>query len=131
MAMPGNIMRSIENYVHLGSKTHLVLNQRFKITYACGFKVAKFPFDKHECNFIFKLRVQQNNSILFTEDEPAILYTGPSTVHQFEVDNITSKTMHDYKSTNFVFTIYIHRVLLTDILPKSKNYFYKAHDCDS
>ena len=115
-AMPGNIMKSIENYVHLGSNTRLVLTQRFKIAYTCVFKVEKFPFDKHECHFIMKLRVKNANSVVFTKDDPAILYQGSDTVNQFKIDNIASKTWNNLKSTNFVFSIQIHHNVMNQVL---------------
>ena len=116
VAMPGDITKSIENYVHPGSKTQIVLKQRFKITYPCKFELAKFPFDKHECNFISKLRLQNNNSILFTKDDPAIFYDGPKTVNQFTLDEITSETVHAPRSTTFIITIQIHRNLMNQVL---------------
>ena len=115
-AMPGDIMNSIENFVHLGSKTQIVLKQRFKITYPCEFDLAKFPFDEHKCSFILKLRLQNNDSILFAKDEPAILYNGPKTVNQFTLDKMASETRHASRSTNFIMNIQIHRNLMNSVL---------------
>ena len=116
VAMPGDIMKSIENFVHLGSKTQIVLKQRFKITYPCEFDLEKFPFDKHKCNFILKLRLQNKNSILFAKDTPAILYNGPKTVNQFTLDKMTSETIHTTRSTNFIINTHIHRNLMNSVL---------------
>ena len=115
-ASAGNIMKSIENFVHLGSTTHLVLTQRFKITYTCVFNVAKFPFDKHECHFIMKLKVKKGHPVIFMKGDPAIFYEGPNTVNQFEIENVTAITKNDVKSTNFIFSVQIRNNRMNQIL---------------
>ena len=114
--MPMNMMKSIENYIYKGSTSQLSMTQRFKIICSCIFKLSKFPFDEHECNFIMKLKVGNNNSIIFAKDEPAVLYQGPDTVDQFKIFNVTSKIINDVKSTNFIFSVRIYRIYMNQML---------------
>ena len=113
---PVNIMHSIENYLYKGSEAQLFMTQRYKIVYNCVFTLAKFPFDEHECRFIMQLKTHKNNSMTFVKDTPAISYRGPSTVNQFQIFNVTSSTMNDDNTTNFIFSMRIHHNIMDQML---------------
>ena len=116
VAMPGDTMNSVENYIYEGSQAQLFIEQRFKITYRCIFELAMFPFDSHICNFTMKLDVQKSNLILFTEDDTPILYEGPTTVGQFEISEVASKAQNDGCSPKFMFSLTIRRFVTNQML---------------
>ena len=107
---------SVENYVHIGSKTKVVMTQRNKIIYICTFDVTKFPFEDHRCHFRMKMEMERNNSITFAKGEPAVAYSGPVTWNQFHVSDERSDIATDVEGTIFVFSIAITRIYMNQML---------------
>ena len=121
IAMAGNIMDSLENYVYKGSQSQIFIEKRFKIIYSCIFELGMFPFDQHNCNFTMRLDFEKSGSIMFTEDDRPIIYRGPKTVGQFEISDLASETQNDRLFTKFIFSLTIRRFvtnqMLTTFLP--------------
>lgn len=113
---PGSTMKSVENYVYNVEETQIFLKKRFKIIYSCIFELSKFPFDEHECNFTMKLDATKRKSIQFAEDMPSVVYSAHETIGQFKIFNFTSHIVNDVKSTHFIFTLKIRRLVMNQML---------------
>ena len=117
VALPVSVTNNIEDYKFKGSEAQIFVVQRFKAIYSCIFELSKFPFDTHECEFIMKLKNEgAHSSISFREDEPSITYKGENTVGQFRIDGLTSRIVNDANSTNFIFSIKIGRLYMSQML---------------
>ena len=77
---PMNPRNNFEDVLSGGSANLLEINQRYRILYKCTYDLLKFPFDKPECNITIKILMQKHSSISFVQDEPAIVYRGPTII---------------------------------------------------
>ena len=100
---PDDISINLEEISFDGSKNDLVMVQRFKLTYRCNFNVLYFPFDNQSCDFIMKINADNNGSLEFVEDNPAIQYNGPLVLNEFEVYAFKTSTFKSENETSFVF----------------------------
>ena len=56
-----------------------------RMEYKCEFFLEHFPFDHQLCHFIMKFDVNNNVTLAFVKDSPAIMYKGPAIVDGFRV----------------------------------------------
>lgn len=111
----------MEDFLYKGKDNYLEMKQRFRNNYDCTFDVTKFPFDQPKCNFILKLKVADNVSFSFLGDRHGAIYMGPTSVDQFEVQEISTTISNTATLSSFIFTLKMKRdykhALLTKLFP--------------
>ena len=114
--LPQKLSESIEDSLFQGEDNPLELKQRFKIEYNCNFQLVKFPFDHQNCELIMKMKIQKESNISLAQDSPATIYDGPTILNQFEIMQITSKTVNTEKETRFLVQIGLRRDYMNQMI---------------
>ena len=110
-----NLEEDVEALLYFGSKNDLVMSQRFKLEYRCDFFLRNYPFDEQACNFILMMKLKGNNSIKFAENNPPVIYKGPSILREFEVTNLLANTSLTEYETRFMYSISLKRLYMQAI----------------
>ena len=105
-----------EEKVYEGKTTVMEVVQRWKSTYTCNYQFTKFPFDRHRCSFIMKIKSPENRKVkLLAESNHSLQYTGSKSVKEFEITEVFEECRFvsgnpDYQDNNhFKFTITFER----------------------
>ena len=77
-----------DDLIYPGNDNSLIISQRVKLTYSCQFQLLKFPFDRQTCDMTLLMNRPNNNSVMFVESVPAIIYHGPKTLNDFLIKDI-------------------------------------------
>ena len=110
-----DLSEDTEDSYYEGSENDLVIIQNFKLEYLCNFLLRKFPFDEQKCDFLMRIRIPNNMSVMFSPADDAVAYHGPTVLPEFEVDEISYSTKLEMKQTSFTYTIRFHRLYMTHL----------------
>ena len=113
--LPMDPVLPTEDLIFPGPQNDLVMIQKFKLEYLCNFHLQKFPFDDQRCDFLMKMRVPNNKSVMFVPLAEAVVYNGPSVLAEFQVNEISYKTSLENKETSFTFSVGFKRLYISHL----------------
>ena len=87
--LPMDPVSSTEDLIFPGLQNELVMIQKFKLEYLCDFHLRKFPFDDQRCDFLMRIRVPNNKSVMFVPVAEAVVYIGPRVLSEFQINDIS------------------------------------------
>ena len=74
--LPIDPVLSTEDLIFPGPQNDLLMIQNFKLEYLSNNHLQKFPFDQR-CDFLMRIRVPSNKSVMFVPVAEAVTYNGP------------------------------------------------------
>ena len=113
--LPMDALLSTEDLIFPGPQNDLVMIQKFKLEYLCDFHLGKFPFDDQRCDFLMRVRVPNNKSVIFVPKTEAVMYNGPRVLAEFEIHEISYKTTLEIKETTFTYSICFKRLFISHL----------------
>ena len=99
-----------EDMFYEGKENELEASQLFRVEYNCVFEVEKFPFDEHDCPFILKMMLIQNDSLILVQDDPSVIYKGPNIKGQYQIGDIRADDGLNGTETYFIVNIHMNRI---------------------
>ena len=119
-----------EALVYPGMGNFLLMKQTMKLKYNCNFDMIRFPFDSQTCDFYISINTKHNRSSgkneisLEEEENEPISYNGPTTLNEFRIIELTSRSQDNDTKTSFIYTIRFQRLSAQTLLKTFMQSFF-------